>query len=675
MLPGRQVIETLSKTTKELEIQSEVSSILNSIITDIETAHSLENKLNHDRLVSELRRRCNVAEEALKEYKALNATEDKKRQEVGAMLLRDLMAFEEKSEGSIEQVTSFPEEGAKSDTEAESTNITQPGTEENGIDAKKENQIENITGGTEAIHTCESSSVHFASKREPVEIPNDVISNQVTIFKDGPDVAAGAVEPTMKDIERPVVEETRPHALSSLSKEAFVTSKEQKRRSKARTLHHLEGKLLMSIFEYMDALDIVNLAQTNIKLYSKVNSIFGLGGTILPGLRSEDEDSEDEDQEEEDENDDAVLDTEQKKDEPTAGADFGGKARTSSVDLRSLGSSTSSDHQPTIVPIPSKGDSTNSISSQTFVIPPPKDDKAAGTSIKPTTVRLPPKGDGNITVKLPPKGDGNTTAKLPPKGDGNTTVKLPPKGDGNTTVKLSPKGDSKVEKSVSKPPASNRPPSSNSFQISPAIAQSMATKLLPAELSAIIAMKDQLRKKEEDLQNSQAIVNDLTAQLEGTISVKDVLTAKVKDLQKMLDTDREVSAKIVRQTTSDQEVIAFLDERVQELEKAVDNYHEERTKANKSIDKVKQASERQVAVLTDMLTYEREQKSDQEKEWKSTKKVLVKEVKHCRAQIMTLEAERDGFQEENDKLKQALLSLGSGSTVPKGGRSFDTATS
>jgi chromosome segregation ATPase len=208
------------------------------------------------------------------------------------------------------------------------------------------------------------------------------------------------------------------------------------------------------------------------------------------------------------------------------------------------------------------------------------------------------------------------------------------------------------------------------FQMSASVAQSLASKLLPAELSAIIAMRDQLRKKEEELQKIQEDVIDLTAQLEGTISVKDVLASKLKELQKKVQSDEEISAKMTRQVASDQEVIAFLDERVQELEKAVDNFHLERTKANKAIEKVKDASERQVAVLSDMLTYEREQRSDQEKEWKNTKKVLIKEVKLCRAQIMALEAERDGFREENQRLKEALMARARGA-----GRSFDAIMS
>lgn len=171
-------------------------------------------------------------------------------------------------------------------------------------------------------------------------------------------------------------------------------------------------------------------------------------------------------------------------------------------------------------------------------------------------------------------------------------------------------------------------------------------------------MRDELRKKEIELHALQVDHDDLVAQFEGTISVKDVLTTKVQELQKAIQTDREVSAKITRQTASDQEVIAFLDERVQELERMVNNFDGERDRSKALVEKVRHASERQVTVLTDMLTYEREERADHEKEWKSQKKVLVKEVKHCRVQIMAIEAERDGYLEENAKLKEALLSLG-----------------
>ena len=44
----------------------------------------------------------------------------------------------------------------------------------------------------------------------------------------------------------------------------------------------------MDIFVFMDALDIVNMAQTNVILYKKVNAIFGLGGTVALSPRGND---------------------------------------------------------------------------------------------------------------------------------------------------------------------------------------------------------------------------------------------------------------------------------------------------------------------------------------------------------------------------------------------------
>ena len=89
----KQVIETLSKTAQELEIKSEISSILNDIVSDIEIAHSLEKKFNHARQVTTLTRRCEVAEEALREYKAVEKSKTKERQEMGEIFLKDLTQY------------------------------------------------------------------------------------------------------------------------------------------------------------------------------------------------------------------------------------------------------------------------------------------------------------------------------------------------------------------------------------------------------------------------------------------------------------------------------------------------------------------------------------------------------------------------------------------------------
>jgi hypothetical protein len=392
-------------------------------------------------------------------------------------------------------------------------------------------------------------------------------------------------------------------------------------------LQHLRAELLMKVFEFMDAIDIVNMAQTNVRLYTKINTIFGLGGTIMAGSRYIDDDSDDDIEE-------GVAVTVVKAKEE----DVPPVIIDNDID----------DHDTT----KQKQNTEDSFVSS-------KIENSHANSVdgqKATIVSIPTVKSGSITKK-----DVNNASET--------------KSENDSSVLQTPSSESGTMKSVDakRKQVTSKVRSAAGFQMSASVAQSLASKLLPTELSAIIAMRDQLRKREEDLQKAQEDVNDLTAQLEGTISVKDVLASKVKELQKKLESDREISAKITRQVASDQEVIAFLDERVQELEKAVDNFHMERAKAQKAIEKVKDASERQVAVLSDMLAYEREQRADQEKEWKNTKKVLIKEVKLCRAQIMALEAERDGFREENMRLKEALLALGAGGK--SGRRSFDAIMS
>ena len=112
---------------------------------------------------------------------------------------------------------------------------------------------------------------------------------------------------------------------------------------------------------------------------------------------------------------------------------------------------------------------------------------------------------------------------------------------------------------------------------------------------------------------------------------------------------------VQQQTASDQEVIAFLDGRVQELEKIGKETADKKSKLEKLLLQTKEQNEKRNRVLEDMLQFERQQLAEQEKEFKATKKVLVKEVKHCHAQIAALKAERDSFQQQNQQLKQHLL--------------------
>jgi len=190
------------------------------------------------------------------------------------------------------------------------------------------------------------------------------------------------------------------------------------------------------------------------------------------------------------------------------------------------------------------------------------------------------------------------------------------------------------------------------------VAQSMASKLSDAELAAIISMTDKLSKLEKEVHMMRNEKEVFAAKLDGTEAVKQFLIGKVRDVEVKLNRSKEDEIKVTQQIASDQEVIAFLDSRVQELEQQTENLSVEKTGTRIEFDALKVSTSKKITMLSDMLKYEREKAREDEGEWKATKKVLVKEVKSCRAQILALQAERDGFKEQNEMLKRAIVSGG-----------------
>ena len=188
------------------------------------------------------------------------------------------------------------------------------------------------------------------------------------------------------------------------------------------------------------------------------------------------------------------------------------------------------------------------------------------------------------------------------------------------------------------------------------VAQSMASKLSDAELAAIISMTDKLSKLEKEVRLLKNEKEVFAGKLEGTEAVKQFLIGKVRDVEVKLQCSKEDEIKVTQQIASDQEVIAFLDSRVQELEQQTMNLTIDKTGTQAGFDDLKVSSSKKITMLSDMLKYEREKLREDESDWKATKKVLVKEVKNCRAQILALQAERDGLKEQNDMLKRAIVS-------------------
>lgn len=669
---NQSTIKTLTDATQSLTIQNEIQSILNSIITDIEVKNELETYINHEIEMKQLQRKCYYAELALEEYKMMEREKEKKNRALVDDFVNDLCSLScvmdelqsikknsaisnddddaraqknggndsfmansiSASAGNISITDTMHKEKALSTLETNKDTVTEDKNEltneANGIHdenprmgdesgTKDNEEVCNANSDENLITSNPSVSIKNVSETVPTvdeSIPLPQITNQLEDKETSTTPTPAAITATIASPTQTIIPKKRTKKI-----------KKRLKRLLPPTLQSLHSTTLMSIFEYMDAIDIVNLAQTNVLMYSKVDSLFGLGGAGF------DADGRDADLAYEE----CSIEEEIEVEVEVEDYDDNDKMTshlirpTSDQSFSSGSGSEQQQQQPhaTIVSIPSSMSTTAKVENKSNETPPVSTPKTQ-----------------NLTQR---KSSENSLSKIATNEDVSTETKSVTK---NT------------------PSSSSSTTTTGSFQLSSAVAAALADKLSPMELSAIITMREQLRAREIEMAQMSDELKNLNAKFEGTMSVNEVLTVKVKEQQLALDQNKDIAAKMNRQMSSDQEVIAFLDERVQELERHVHNFDDERGSLRNEMDKIKKASEKQLSVLGDMLTFEREQMADNEKEWKTAKKLLVKEVKHCRAQILALEAERDGYCEENAKLKEALLSVGS---MSKSSKSFDLA--
>ena len=668
--PTTQTIETLRAATDTLLIQSEVSNALNSLVTDIETAHFLTEKLRQDHKVAELERRVKISEDALAEYKAMEWEKKKESEALGDLFVRDIITLGvkwkelEQQTCNSEKVSSCNNDKVISDdfqTEKHSEDNDKPevlGSVEretggNIMDEEEKKESLNEEKESHSVEELQKSLKEDVdevllvnpeeSEKDTVLIPNTEQNPTAGISNEkSSDIVVGenfSSEVTLTDSSPKKSQKESETTVAGDNVDVSVKEKAKVKRVKIRrkkvkkeripTLQDLDGKLLLTIFEYIDALDIVNMAQTNIALYSKVDSIFGLGGSVI--LSSPSQDLQEEEESEYESEYEEIVEEEE---------------------LSIEGDIQTQDLSPTeeICMTPQASNVSG------FAKDAQEDIKCAPTSSQATIVSLPPSTSNQSF------SSSGTVAKMPEQPSQAPALKVDTDND--------PKESQLNDSSLALPTLDTANKPAPTFHMSAGVAKSLSSKLSPAELSAIISMRDQLRKKSKDMKDLQSDYDDLTAQVVGIVSVKEVLTEKMKTLQSDLISSQEVAAKVTRQTSSDQEVISFLDERVQELEKNLGRIGKEQLSAYEAVQKIKTASEKQVAVLSDLLTFERDQLESNEKEWKSTKKLLVKEVKHCRAQIMAVEAEKEGLRNENEQLREALLSVGISSGQNRS-KSFD----
>jgi FKBP-type peptidyl-prolyl cis-trans isomerase len=90
------------------------------------------------------------------------------------------------------------------------------------------------------------------------------------------------------------------------------------------------------------------------------------------------------------------------------------------------------------------------------------------------------------------------------------------------------------------------------------------------------------------------------------------LADKVREIEQALQKSKDLQTKTTQQIASDQEVIAFLDSRVQELELAERTLTAEKKSISDQLISEQIRNEKKITVLSDMLQYERE-RADRER--------------------------------------------------------------
>eukprot|EP00526_Cylindrotheca_closterium_P006528 CAMPEP_0113651466 /NCGR_PEP_ID=MMETSP0017_2-20120614/27427_1 /TAXON_ID=2856 /ORGANISM="Cylindrotheca closterium" /LENGTH=588 /DNA_ID=CAMNT_0000564127 /DNA_START=26 /DNA_END=1789 /DNA_ORIENTATION=+ /assembly_acc=CAM_ASM_000147 len=562
----------LLETLTESHVRTEVEACMSSMLLDVETTFSLQqqlmvhsNQVQVDRLAREQRA-------TILEAEAERVAREQERMELADHFVKELLTLSQEMEKLLQwkkehehKVDSYDELLAKlvqTEEELESANefrspkARQPETleKESSFSAPEATESEKIDDGTEpsaALHVGSTADEPITEKPKVQEAEEPVVQETKEVEEQS---SAEVPEEPSEEDQKPAAKSTPPiEEASPDTAAADVAVVLEEEEDDVPNLVEIDMEILMNIFGYLDAMDILNTAQINIEMYTRVDSIFGIAedGHAMP--------------------------------------------------------------QPTPAKPP----------------PPSPAPKATPSSAAPSVAKPPP------TPQKPAPAPATDTGS----------------GMGLFSSILQPRAPTARPNAPPAKPSRPQPLNGN-------LAKSMASKLSDAELAAIISMTDKLSKLDKEVNLLRNEKEALTAKLDGTENVKKFLIAKVRDVEVKLKQREDEDVKITKQVTSDQEVIAFLDSRVQELERSTEEVTTERVLVQSELDSLKASSSKKAIMLNDMLKYEREKLREEESEWKATKKVLVKEVKSCRAQILALQAERDGFKEQNEMLKRAIVSTG-----------------
>lgn len=617
----------LLSTLQEIQDRAEVEDCIRDMLVDVEISVHLEQRLKATRHTQLLQRRLEEHEEIAAESRALRMNSAQKQSVMADSLLQELLSLSEEL-GELKEVKKQHENLLMQYDELVAKSMQ---AEENQREERKVEQ------GRQRLISERGQVEEIAPENtEIVASPPSSGEKAPTIAADVKEEASLAAGRANDARQLPTTDETNQEKIVSLDEPPSIFRHSEETNKEAPDLHAAEStddaavvalddegepdsprfdefdmEILMKVFAYLDALDILNTAQINISMYSRVDALFGFGA----GAHSDDYSAPD--------------------------------------------SSTIATNETASVFAPQQT-SAASMTATTTTTPTAPAPVASTNVNQPTVVTLPPApAKPSITVatkRLPTTAVSNSIDSAMNRGIFGLLQPRRPAGAASPAT-TPPRNFARKATSPSTPDATGPLP------MNAAMANSMAAKLSDAELNAIILMTERLKQKESLAARLAKDNEDLVAKLDGTEGVKQFLIGKVRDMEASVSSSVENEIKVAQQIASDQEVIAFLDGRVQELESNSRVVRSEKQAALDELERIQRQSGQKAIVMGDMLQFERERLAESEREWKATKKLLVKEVKSCRAQIVAVQADRDGYREQNETLRRAVANTPNGGSI------------
>uniref|UniRef100_A0A7S3LZC2 F-box domain-containing protein n=1 Tax=Spumella elongata TaxID=89044 RepID=A0A7S3LZC2_9STRA len=200
------------------------------------------------------------------------------------------------------------------------------------------------------------------------------------------------------------------------------------------------------------------------------------------------------------------------------------------------------------------------------------------------------------------------------------------------------------------------------IQMSKEVVDALTKKLTPDEMKAVLAPSERLRKQNTQLNALLAEREDIIALKENAESVRDFMIEKLKAAEMEIKKLMGETQSLKKQAASDQDIIGYLDLQVGELEAQRTELGTRCQQLQASLDlQIGSHSHREHTLTTELNDYKlKYEKLDVN--FKTQKKVLIKEVKQLRSQVDTLTTERN-LQTNQFRLLREALALGGGNAT------------